>query len=213
MWITQAFDPASRSQRVLRIASVTLFAAAALGATVASAVALHWFGIPISPLPVVAMAVAMAFAAGAAALQVSRRSRPAAACAVAAAIVLYPLLAASLAPALEPVWMSRTIAAHVSDDRVPTDPPVILAGYLEPSLVFLLGTQTNLEGGGSAGALAAKQGGLAIVGDRERTRFLGALHGAGAKERDVDQVSGFDYSRGKNEHVTIYRVTPASPPR
>src|SRR6185312_1138352 len=63
MWITQAFDPASRSQRVLRIASVTLFAAAALGATVASAVALHWFGIPISPLPVVAMAVAMAFAA------------------------------------------------------------------------------------------------------------------------------------------------------
>jgi hypothetical protein len=110
---------------------------------------------------------------------------------------------------LDLLWMSRTISTHVAHDRLRSDPPTVLAGYVEPSAVFLLGTGTRLESGRGAGKLAAQQGGLALIEDHERARFLESLHACGAKERAVDQVAGFDYSRGRREHVTFYRVAPA----
>jgi len=122
----------------------------------------------------------------------------------------HPLLTAAVAPRLAPLWMSESIAAHLAEDRTADDPPPVLAGYAEPSAVFLLGTETHLASGAYAAQIAAQQGGLALVEDHERKRFLDALHTEGGHEQVVDQVSGFDYSRGHSVHVTFYRVTPAS---
>jgi hypothetical protein len=85
----------------------------------------------------------------------------------------------------------------------------VLAGYVEPSLVFLLGTSTRIESGRRAGEIAAQRGGLALVEDRAREKFLKALQEHRARSSVIDAVSGFNYSRGRNEHVTIYRVVPA----
>jgi hypothetical protein len=93
-------------------------------------------------------------------------------------------------------------------DRNRRDPPVVLAGYVEPSLVFLLGSDTHIESGANAAGTAALQGGLALVEDHERAKFLNELRKLGARAAAVDQVSGFNYSRGRHEHITFYRVTP-----
>lgn len=200
----------SRGLRVLTVVSMILFLAMAL--CLAAALVIVPARFDLGPLPgAIAGALAVVGLAIAAVLLCLRgHSSLAAMSAIAAALVLYPLLTSAVAPQLTKIWMSRTLAAHVESDRQPRDAPVILAGYLEPSLVFLLGTNTRLESAMQAGIVAARQGGLALIADHERGQFLISLAKAGGKAEPVDGVSGFDYSRGRSMHVTFYRVTPAS---
>ena len=51
----------------------------------------------------------------------------------------------------------------------------MLAGYEEPSLVFALGADVALTDGAGAAEQGADQGGLALVDDDERPRFLARL--------------------------------------
>jgi 4-amino-4-deoxy-L-arabinose transferase-like glycosyltransferase len=128
--------------------------------------------------------------------------------AIAAALLLIPLLAACVSPLLTTLWVSPRVAALVAEDRHAGDPPPVLAGYIEPSLIFLLGTQTRAGTGADAAAIAAHDGGLAVIEDRERASFL---HGLGAvRAFPAGQVSGYNYSHGRKIHLTIYRVMPAS---
>ena len=99
----------------------------------------------------------------------------------------------------------------------PNDPPVVLSGYTEPSAVFLLGTQTHLANGYGAAEIGAAQGGLAAVEDGQRPRFLAHLAELEADATPIDSMSGFNYSRGRPVHITLYRLTPphqeTSPPQ
>ncbi len=52
----------------------------------------------------------------------------------------------------------------------------------------------------------ADEGGLALVDDQERPSFLARLAELQSDAVPVDEVSGFNYSRGRTVHVTIYRV-------
>jgi len=52
----------------------------------------------------------------------------------------------------------------------------------------------------------AKLGGLALVEDAEQGDFLARLAELQADASIVGDVSGFNYSRGRKVHVTIYRV-------
>jgi hypothetical protein len=119
------------------------------------------------------------------------------------------LIVWGVAPRVQQIWMSPHAAALVAKDRLPGDPPVVLAGYVEPSLVFLLGTDTQLQSGASAAQISAQIGGLALVEDHEQAKFLKRLSELGGSAKAVDQMSGFNYSRGRREHITVYRVTPA----
>ena len=84
-------------------------------------------------------------------LVLQRRTIAAAVCAVAAAVIFYPLIVWGVAPQVpDQIWMSPHLAARVAKDKQPNDPPVVLAGYVEPSLIFLLGTNTQIENGGNA---------------------------------------------------------------
>ncbi len=91
-------------------------------------------------------------------------------------------------------------------DAKPGDPPPVLAGYTEPSAVFLNGTNTGLSDGGGAAEIAVTQGGLAAVEDRERPAFLAHLAEREADATAVDELTGFNYSRGRKVHITVYRV-------
>ena len=97
----------------------------------------------------------------------------------------------------------------MAKDSEQGDPPPVLAGYEEPSLVFALGADTGLSDGKGAAEIGAKGGGLALVDDAERPQFLARLAELQADATAVDEVSGFNYSRGKKVHVTVYRVSAA----
>jgi 4-amino-4-deoxy-L-arabinose transferase-like glycosyltransferase len=126
-----------------------------------------------------------------------------------AAIVLYAVLTLGGAPLLQQLWVSPRAAALAAKDARPGDPPVVLAGYEEPSLVFLLGTNTRLAVDGSAAADAvADAGGLALIERKERERFTGRLARMGAEVVRLDTLSGLNYSRGKQVTIDVYRVEP-----
>lgn len=126
---------------------------------------------------------------------------------VAAAIVLYAVLTLGAAPLLQPLWVSSRAAALVAKDARPGDPPVVLAGFEEPSLVFLLGTNTRLAVDGAAAADAvANDGGLALIEAHERDSFVNRLAEMGADVTKVDAMTGLNYSRGKQVAITVYRV-------
>jgi len=120
--------------------------------------------------------------------------------------VLVPTLTAGTGPGLTQLWMSERLQARVLKDRMPDDPPPALAGYEEPSLVFALGKDVNLTDGKGAAEQGAARGGLALVDDFERSAFLARLAELQSDATVADDVSGFNYSRGKKVHVTLYRV-------
>ena len=90
-----------------------------------------------------------------------------------------------------------------------TPGPVTVAGYAEPSLVFLLGQDTEL-GSGADAADALLAGRPAIVEAREEGAFRPAL---GAQARGVSAagtVSGLDYSNHRSDILRLYRPLPTA---
>ncbi|HEY5347790.1 MAG TPA: hypothetical protein VIJ72_06330, partial [Rhizomicrobium sp.] len=157
----------------------------------------------------IAAAILFALLGVTAAILLLRRAHLAAfAFAIAALLILYPTLTLGVAPRLTQIWVSPQLAALALKDSRPGDPPPVLAGYEEPSLVFLLGTQTLLSDGRGAAQSGTELGGLALVEDKERPAFLARLAELEGDADPVDQLSGFDYSRGRKVLVTLYRVTP-----
>lgn len=128
-----------------------------------------------------------------------------------AVCVATPMLTAMTAPHLEQFWVSARLADLAAKDRAAGDPPPVLAGYQEPSLVFALGADTGLSDGKGAAESGAKDGGLALIEDGERPSFLARLAELEADATALDDLSGFNYSRGKRVHVTVYRVTALDP--
>ena len=114
-------------------------------------------------------------------------------------------------PDLDRLWVSERLAALVAKDRHPNDPPPTLAGYEEPSLVFALGADVGLTDGRGAAEQGVHSGGLALVDDEERPKFLARLAELEGAATALDDLSGFNYSRGRSVHVTVYRVAPLAP--
>ena len=130
---------------------------------------------------------------------------------LAAALILIPSLLAVTGPALNQFWLTPRLTAAATKLRQPYDPPPMLAGYEEPSMVFALGADVALTDGKGAAELGLQKGGLALVDDTERPAFLARLAELQGSADPVDDVSGFNYSRGRNAHVTLYRVAPLQP--
>ncbi len=127
--------------------------------------------------------------------------------ALAAMFVFAPSLTALTAPRLDQLWMTERLKAIVAANTRPGDPSPAIAGYQEPSLVFALGADVVLAGGGGAAEAGAHAGGLALIEDSERGAFLARLAELQADAATVGELSGFNYSRGRWQHVTVYRVT------
>ena len=85
--------------------------------------------------------------------------------------------------------------------------PVALAGYSEPSAIFLLGTQTMLGSGREAATrLTSGAASAAIVEAREGEAFLAQLKGARVASLAV--IDGLNYSNGQDVSLTIYILAP-----
>jgi 4-amino-4-deoxy-L-arabinose transferase-like glycosyltransferase len=199
----------SRSERIVRYVACGQFFLVSLALAVTPIVASREFGMSVAPLMVIGVGAIFAFATVASIMLARRKAATAALLGILTAVIAYPVLTLGVAPMLPPLWVSPRAAALIAKDGRPNDPPVILAGYVEPSLVFLLGTDTRLENGLGAADLAARQGGLVMIEDHERQNFQTVLAARHADAAMVDSLTGYDYSRGRAVHLTLYRVTHA----
>lgn len=134
---------------------------------------------------------------------------------VAAALVLgilgHAALAAGLVPRLGPLWVSARLERVMSEQRLlprqgVAEAPVAVAGYAEPSLVFALGTPTELHGADEA-AQAIAENRPAIVEAREAEAFRQALAARGVTAREVARIRGLNYSKGDEVTLGVY-VSP-----
>ena len=207
-----AMQPASAEElrlvRILRYIAAFQFFVGVAFFTIIPILAPKYFGEGINSGLVLGAIIGGAAGVAAVIFLIMREKMLASLCAVAAAVIFYPLIGWGVAPKVDQIWMSPKAYALATKDKEAGDPPVVLAGYVEPSLVFLLGTDTQIQKGVTAADIAAKQGGLVLVEDREKVKFLTRLGQDDAIAKPVDELSGFNYSRGEREHITFYRVTP-----
>jgi 4-amino-4-deoxy-L-arabinose transferase-like glycosyltransferase len=208
VWVLGAKEDKSLWARVLFYAAAVQFALGTAVLAAAAVIAPGLYGEGTLWWQIALVAVFAGLGLGALAAFMRRANLTAVACAFAAVLVFYPTLTLGIAPHLDRLWVSPRTAAAVKELSRPGDPPPALAGYVEPSLVFLLGTETRQTNGRGAAEVGTAQGGLALVEDRERSSFLAHLVELGADAAQVGSVSGFNYSRGRPVHIRIYRVTP-----
>jgi 4-amino-4-deoxy-L-arabinose transferase-like glycosyltransferase len=117
------------------------------------------------------------------------------------------------APTLDRLWLSRSAAALVAAHPAAPGAPLAAVGYAEPSLVFLLGTKTQLlSPAAAAQAIAATPGGEALVESREDAAFRRALTGQGRTPRALGQIAGLDYSNGRQMVLTLYAANTGPAP-
>jgi 4-amino-4-deoxy-L-arabinose transferase-like glycosyltransferase len=153
-------------------------------------------------------------AAGAAGVIFLARKRAATAIGAACglALVAHAAFIGGLFPTLAPIWLSQRVAGAVDAARgaqaLPPG-PVGVAGYGEPSLVFALGTATDLSDTPDAAADAIEQGRPAVVEQADDAGFHQTIAAAGANAKMLGEVKGLDYSTGAAQVLRVY--APASP--
>lgn len=135
-----------------------------------------WAGEPLS-LSLVAAAVAVSILFAATAVAWPRCSALAATSfSLAGAAVAYWLIIAMILPPSSKVWPSVRLAELREALRTCYPGPSILAGYSEPSAVFLLGSDTMMTtGSGVPEALAAGSRALAFIEHKHMPSFEAAL--------------------------------------
>lgn len=136
--------------------------------------------------------------------------------AIALTVLGHGAFAAAFAPNLEPLWLSRRTEevlarAQLLPRQGIAPPPIAVAGYAEPSLVFALGTSTDLGDVPEAIEALADQR-PAVVEGREQKAFEAALKAQGIKAREIGRVEGLDYSNGDETTLRVYAPAPSEGP-
>ena len=127
-------------------------------------------------------------------------AQPAVTAAILGGALTYASLFQLILPNLNQFWLSRDVAA-----AIPSHTPAAAAGYHEPSLVFLLGTSTQLtDGTGAAAFLLSTPRAAAVVEDAQENDFQKAL--AGRTAHVIASMEGFNYSRGRPAHLKVWQL-------
>lgn len=150
---------------------------------------------------------AAAIAATVLTLRLAWRGRPLAA--TLAALLLGGVTLAStlqwVMPRLSDLWLSREVAALVAEAAPGREPVVAVAGFGEPSVVFLLGTHTLLtDGAGAARHLAAAPAAAVVVSLEQADEFRAAAGDLGIAPCLRGAVDGLNYSKGDDMQLALY---------
>jgi len=208
MWVMRSVDVGQEGKfaRLLAMISPVVFLSIAL----VLAGALLWLpnefgsGTDVLAYPLAAIAVALAIVASVFMWRGRRVDGVMFACLT--AVIFYIFTWRDIAPSLTDFQLSPRIASAVEENARPGDPEVVLAGYAEPSIRFLLGTETRLVTGPVAGEEALTRGGLFVVTDEERASFEQALDGSNMRAAVLSEISGANYSNGRLVTLTLFRV-------
>ncbi len=166
----------------------------------------------VAPAGVAAAVAALATMAVCALLLARRRPGRALVAGIAGSAVLYAAVFQWLLPSLPALWPSTSAAALVERAGAPTT-AVAVAGYREPSLVFLLGTATRFATPEEAAAALADPGGLALVEAREEAPFRRALSARGLSTQELGSVEGWNVNEGRRVRLTLHGPDRPATPR
>jgi 4-amino-4-deoxy-L-arabinose transferase-like glycosyltransferase len=109
-------------------------------------------------------------------------------------------------PSLATAFPSAAVARMIREANC-KDPMLASAGYHEPSLVFLVGTQTKLVDGADA-AEFLRAGGcrFALVEGRFERAFLRRAEVIGLRYAAPQRFEGYNYSIGRAASIGVYRA-------
>ena len=121
--------------------------------------------------------------------------------------LLYLSLHGTIFPSLKTVWLSSQLAETVERIKPCESVEVASAGYSEPSLVFLAGTDIQLTGGKQAANFLLEAGcRLAIVERNQEKAFFDTLNARQTKIEESARVEGFKLNGGKWQSFGLYRL-------
>ncbi len=114
-------------------------------------------------------------------------------------------------PKLDSLWLSRQTAEIIEKHSPNKEFAVASVGYHEPSLVFLLGTDTMLTNTKTAVThIFTNSGAIAIVANKHLDEFKKAIelypNKSKGKIKLIEEIKGFNYSRGKNLTLSFYAM-------
>lgn len=128
---------------------------------------------------------------------------------VACAVVWAAWTAEAFAPNLDRLWGAREVRAALEADS-DRGWRLASAGFHEPSLVFLAGTDTRLVDAATAASFLREPGDgrphYVLVADRYEEAFLDALGEEATRARVVAKIDAFNYSRGRELVLRLYTV-------
>jgi 4-amino-4-deoxy-L-arabinose transferase-like glycosyltransferase len=166
----------------------------------------------VSPIGVLAALAAAALMAATILLLRRAQLRGAVASAAAAAFIIFASAYSQQLPRLQTIWLSPRIAAAVEHANTCPDKVLATVPYNEPSLVFLVGTDTKFVDvrGAAQRLLEDPACGLVLVGRAEAQELLSLLAAGGMHPREVSRIRGINYSYGKRVELILYAGSPAS---
>jgi 4-amino-4-deoxy-L-arabinose transferase-like glycosyltransferase len=113
-------------------------------------------------------------------------------------------------PSLPSLFPSALIADEINATDCPQPRVASTFAYQEPSLVFLLGTNTRFtDGAGAADFLRAGPCQFALVDSRNENSFVQRAETNGLRYSRVQRIEGYNISIGKPISLTIFRSQAA----
>jgi 4-amino-4-deoxy-L-arabinose transferase-like glycosyltransferase len=124
-----------------------------------------------------------------------------------AGVLMNGVVAAAVAPNLKTIWVAPRLAAAVKRDAQCPQPQVASAGFEEPSLVFLVGTKTELvDGDGAARFLAEGGCRVALITTANQPAFSARIAALSKQAELVEQIPGMNIGKVKKEDIGVYRL-------
>ena len=125
--------------------------------------------------------------------------------AMGASILIAVALYAVIAPSLTALFPSVALAQALRETDC-KNPQVAAAGYHEPSLVFLVGTQTQLtDAAGAAEFLRQGPCRFAFVEARLERNFVQRAEAIGLRYAQGPRIEGINYSIGRSITIAVYQ--------
>lgn len=127
-----------------------------------------------------------------------------------AALIVYIELFVILIPFLQSEWLSYKIARTVNFLKPCQETVLASASYSEPSLVFLVGKETQLINVMKTAAFLEKNKacGLALVDQKDQKRFKDYLNKDNISVDLLGEIKGLNYSTGKRLNLGLFKVHP-----
>ena len=122
-------------------------------------------------------------------------------------ILMNGVVAAVVAPSLKTIWVAPRLAAAIKRHALCPQPQIASAGFEEPSLIFLVGTRTQLvDGDGAARFLAEGGCRIALVTTNNEPAFIAKLAAASKQPELLEQIPGMNIGKVRKEDIGVYRL-------
>jgi 4-amino-4-deoxy-L-arabinose transferase-like glycosyltransferase len=122
-------------------------------------------------------------------------------------ILMNGVVAARVIPNLKTVWVAPRLAAAIKRHAQCAQPQVASAGFEEPSLVFLVGTGTELvDGDGAARFLAEGGCRIALVTTSNEPAFSTKLAALSKQAQLLEEVAGMNIGKVKKDAIGVYSL-------